>query len=326
MPDRIRTAANYQSPRTAASWPLGLAFGTESQNNNPSMKCRQLVVVICAMFLLLVQGCGRKTYQVKGVVHEVLPGKKQVQIAHERIPGYMDAMTMMFDVKDTNELTGLKPGDNISFRMIVTDDDGWIDRVKRLGTTTPITVANAPENFRRVKAVEPLKVGDPMPNYNFTNQLGQPVSFSDLKGQAVAFTFIFTRCPFPTFCPRMSQYFEAVQSQLKEMSNAPTNWHLLSITIDPQFDTPAVLKNYATQYHSDPKRWSFVTGELIDITAIAEQVGLLFYRPDPNQPAGIQHNLRTVVLTASGKVHKIIPENTWKPSEVVAALTEASNL
>jgi protein SCO1/2 len=291
------------------------------------MKCRQILLLVCAAVIALIsQGCGRKTYQVKGVVHEVQPTRQKVVIAHEKIPGYMDAMTMTFDVKNTNELTGLKPGDDISFRMVVTEDDGWIDQVKRLGTTTPIPAANAPANFRRAREVDALKVGDAMPNYNFTNQSGQPVTLSDLKGQSVAFTFIFTRCPFPTFCPRMSQNFEAVQSQLKEMPNAPTNWHLLSITIDPQFDTPSVLKNYATQYRYDPKRWSFVTGELIDITAIAEQFGLLFYRPDPNQLAGINHNLRTVVLTASGKIHKVIPENTWQPSEVAAALVEAAKL
>jgi protein SCO1 len=291
------------------------------------MKCRQLLVLFCVTALALIApGCGRKTYRVKGVVQEVLPARQKVVIAHDKIPGYMEAMTMTFDVKNTNELAGLKPGDNISFRMLVTDDDGWIDQIKRLGTTTPVAAANAPANFRRAREVDPLKVGDTMPNYSFTNQLGQPVSLSDFKGQAVAFTFIFTRCPFPTFCPRMSQHFEAVQAQLKQMPNGPTNWHLLSITIDPQFDTPAVLKNYATQYHYDPKRWSFVTGELIDTTAIAEQFGLLFYRPDPNQAAGINHNLRTVVLTASGKIHKVIPENTWQPSEVAAALVEAAKL
>jgi protein SCO1 len=304
------------------------------------MKWRQFLALA---WVLAIAGCGKQNqptqppsaqstgkdstnYQVKGVVEEVLPAKKQVIIKHEEIPGYMDAMTMRFDVKDTNELAGLKPGDDVSFRMIVTDDDGWIDQIKRLGTTTPIVTGNAPENFRRAREVDPLKEGDTMPNYNFTNQLGQPVSLSDFKGQAVAFTFIFTRCPFPTFCPRMSQHFQAVQAQLKDMPNAPTNWHLLSITIDPKFDTPAILKNYAAQYHSDPKHWSYLTGELIDITAIAEQFGLLFYRPDPNQPAGINHNLRTVILTAGGKVHKIIPENTWKPEEVTAALVEAAKL
>lgn len=266
---------------------------------------------------------GAKTFQVKGVVKEVLPAKGQVRIEHEKIPDYMDAMTMLFDVKATNELTGLQAGDNISFRMIVTDDDGWIDRINRLGTTTPI-VANAPDNFRRAREVEPLKAGDPMPNYSFTNEFGQAVSLNDFKGKTVAFTFIFTRCPFPTFCPRMSQNFEAVQKLMKETPNGVTNWHLLSVTIDPQFDTPAVLKKDAMKYNYDSNRWSYVTGELIDITALAEQFGLMFWRPDPNQPAGINHNLRTVVLTAGGKVHKIFPENTWKPEDVAAALQEAA--
>jgi protein SCO1 len=266
-----------------------------------------------------------KTFQVKGVVKEVLPANSQVRIEHEKIPDYMDAMTMLFDVKDTNELTGLAPGDNISFRMIVTEDDGWIDRVTRLGITTPI-VANAPDTFRRAREVEPLKVGDAMPNYSFTNEFGKAVSLHDFKGKAVAFTFIFTRCPYPDYCPRMSKGFEAVQKQLKTAANAPTNWHLLSITIDPQFDTPTVLRNYATTYRYDSNYWSYVTGPLIDITAIAEQFGMLFWRPDPNQPAGINHNLRTVVLTGSGKVHKVFAENAWKPEDVVATISEAAKL
>jgi protein SCO1 len=268
---------------------------------------------------------GTKTFDVKGVVKEVLPASKQVRIEHEKIADYMDAMTMLFDVKNTNELAGLAPGDNISFRMIVTEDDGWIDRVTRLGITTPV-VSTPPESFRRAREVEPLKVGQEMPNYNFTNEFGKPVSLADFKGKAVAFTFIFTRCPYPDYCPRMSKSFEAVQKHLKTATNGPTNWHLLSITIDPQFDTPTVLKNYAATYRYDSNHWSYVTGELIDITAIAEQFGLLFWRPDPNQPAGINHNLRTVVLTASGKVHKIFPENTWKPEDVAAAVTEAAKL
>jgi len=268
---------------------------------------------------------GTKTYEVKGVVVEVSLTNNQVRVQHEKIPGYMDAMTMPFDVKDTNELAGLAPGDNISFRMIVTEDDGWIDRVTRLGITTPIVNA-PPESFRRAKEVEPLQVGQEMPNYNFTNEFGKPVSLADFRGKAVALTFIFTRCPYPDYCPRMSKAFEAVQKNLKTATNGPTNWHLLSITIDPLFDTPAVLKNYAATYRYDSNHWSYVTGELIDITAIAEQFGLLFWRPDPNQPTGINHNLRTVVLTASGKVHKIFPENTWKPEDVAAAVTEAAKL
>src|SRR5258705_4531026 len=119
------------------------------------MKGFQFRVAILLMAVLIAMtGCRQQTtYQVKGVVREVLPVRKQVRIEHERIPGYMDAMTMLFDVKDTNELAGLRPGDEIAFRMIVTEDDGWIDQVKRLGTTAPV-VANAPENFRVVREVD----------------------------------------------------------------------------------------------------------------------------------------------------------------------------
>jgi protein SCO1 len=258
------------------------------------------------------------------VVHDVMPDKNKVRIAHEEIPGYMGAMTMPFDVKNPSELSGIKPGDSVSFRMVVTDDDGWIENITRLSTNNPQPVAASPETFRRVREVEPLQIGDKMPEYHFTNEMGQAVSLSDYKGQAVALTFIFTRCPFPTFCPRMSSNFRETYKHLESMPNAPTNWHLLTITFDPQYDTPAVLKKYAEKEKADPKRWNFLTGELIDITAIAEQFGLLFWRPEPKDPLGISHNLRTVVIDADGKVFKVLKENEWKPEELAQYIVEAS--
>ncbi|MDB6030167.1 MAG: electron transport protein SCO1/SenC, partial [Verrucomicrobiales bacterium] len=127
-----------------------------------------------------------------------------------------------------------------------------------------------------------------------------------------------------TFCPRMSANFKETYKKLQETSNGPTNWHMLSITFDPQFDTPAVLKEYAEMQGADLKRWSFLTGELIDITAIAEQFGLLFWRPEPNQPTGISHNLRTVVIDAEGKVFKVLKENEWKPETLAEYIVEAA--
>jgi len=264
-----------------------------------------------------------RAFQVNGIVREILPDRKQVKIEHEKIPGYMEAMTMPFDVKDAKELTGLQPGDKVAFRMVVTEKDGWIEHIKKTGTTTPILAA-APENFRQVREVDPLKVGDLMPDYHFTNELGQAVNLSDFKGQALALTFIFTRCPFPTFCPRMSDHFEQVQKTLKLMTNGPANWHLLTISFDPAFDTPSVLQSYAKRFQADPKRWNFATGELIDITAITEQFGLLFWRPNPAEPAAINHNLRTVVIDAQGRVQKIYTENTWKVDELVEEIVKAA--
>jgi len=269
------------------------------------------------------QSSSRQVFAVKGVIKEVKASEKRIKIAHEKIPNYMEAMTMDFEVKDGKELLGVKPGDSVSFRMIVTDKDGWIDQITRLDTTQP--VANPPDGFRRAREVEPLNVGDVMPDYHFTNEMGQAVSLGDFKGQAVAITFLFTRCPFPTFCPRMSSNLDEAYKKLKANPQAPTNWHLLTITFDPQFDTPAVLKSYAKRYTYDPARWNYLTGELIDITAITEQFGLMFWRPDPNEVTGISHNLRTAVIDAPGRVQQVFRDNSWKVDDLVNEIIKAAN-
>jgi len=262
-----------------------------------------------------------QVFQVKGVVVSVKPEEKIVRIRHEEIPGYMAAMTMPFEVRDTNELTGLKAGDVVTFRMLVTETDGWIDQIQKVAvdTTANALPANAP--FRIVRDVEPLEVGDALPEYHFTNQLGQAVSLSQFHGQALAFTFIFTRCPFPTFCPLMSNNFRAVQDALLANPNAATNWHLLTISFDPDYDTPERLKEYAANHHADPVRWDFLTGSLIDITALSEQVGLQFWR----EPGGsINHNLRTVVVDARGRVQKVFIENKWTTQELAEEIVKAA--
>ena len=270
-----------------------------------------------------VAGTNPQIYQVKGLIKELLPEKKKVKIAHEDIPGYMEAMTMMLDVRDAKELGGLQPGDTVTFRMLVTEDDGWIDQLKKIdGPRTPLPPE--PSSFRRVRDVEPLAVGDKMSDYTFTNTLGRVVRISDFKGQALAFTFIFTRCPFPTFCPRLSSNFESAQQLLKAMSGGPTNWHMLSITIDPDYDTPERLKEYSTRYHADPQHWDYLTAPLIDITAIGEQFGLQFWRANPAEP--INHNVRSVVVDANGIIQWITPDNDFKPDVLAEQMVKAARV
>jgi len=265
-----------------------------------------------------------QVFQVNGVIVELIPTEKSVRIRHEEVPNYMPAMTMPFEVLNTNELAGLNVGDPVAFRMTVTETTGWIDQIKkRVVDPTElnqiILPANAP--LRIVRDVEPLEVGDLLPDYRFTNQLGRAVSLAEFRGTALAITFIFTRCPYPTFCPLMSNNFKAAYAALRQNSSAPTNWHLLEITIDPEFDTPERLKAYAATYQADPQHWSFLTGPLIEVTAITEQFGLQFTR-EPG--GGINHNLRTVVVDPSGRVQKIIPENKWTADELVAEVLEAA--
>lgn len=264
---------------------------------------------------------GPTVYQVRGTVHEVMAEEKSVKIAHEEIPGYMAAMTMNFSVTNATELAGLQPGDIVAFRMTVTEDDGWIDQVRKVGATN-LPARPAPEPFRRVRDVEPLAVGDLLPDYTFTNQLGKVIRLSEYRGQACVLNFIFTRCPFPTFCPRASKGFQEAQDQLKAMAGGPTNWHFLSITIDPGHDTPARLRGYGKSYDADPRHWSFLTGTLEDITAIAEQFGLQFWRDNPD--ALPNHNMRTVVVDAAGRVQWVTVENEWKAGALVEQVVKAA--
>lgn len=260
-----------------------------------------------------------RVFQVKGVVKKLLPDQNTVVIDHEEIPGYMDAMTMPFDVKDPSELEGLSPNDQVSFRMIITDEDGWIDQVTRLGGTHPVENSQIP-SVRIVREVEPLNVGDPMMDYSLTNQFGKTFKLSDFQGKAYAITFIFTRCPFPDFCPRMANHFHTVQEALKADPGAPRNWRLLSLSFDPGHDTPEVLESYAKTHQYDPNWWTWATGAMVDIDAITEQFGLRIAR----QGDTFNHTLRTVVIDAAGKVHHVFIGNTWTPEQLIEQIKQAA--
>ena len=259
-------------------------------------------------------------YEVKGVLKEIRGDGWKALIAHEDSPGYMEAMTMLLDVKRTNELRGLSPGDAIRFRMLVTDTDGWIDRVQKIGTNAPMAVAPNITNaaLTATAQVDELEPGAVLPDCTLTNQLGKAIRLSEFKGRALAFTFIFTRCPFPTFCPRMNNNLGSVQRELAAAAGA-TNWHLLSISFDPEFDTPTRLGKYADTYHHDPTHWSFATGAASDIRQLGSAFGLSFWR----EGALFNHNVRTVVVDTQGRVQKLFTNNEWSPAELAEEMKKA---
>jgi protein SCO1/2 len=264
-----------------------------------------------------------KSYLAHGVVKKVDATDKTITIQHEKIADYMEAMTMPFKVKDPALLEGLQAGDVIWFRLWVAKDESWIDKIKKEESSEPKPQASVPdqrEPVRVARDVEPLKVGDLMPNYHFTNELGQGVDLKDFRGQALAFTFIFTRCPLPDFCPRMSHNFADVSERLKALPNAPTNWHLLTITFDPTFDTPTVLKGYSQAFQNDPAHWNFVTGSMLDTDALTDQFELIIVKRGNEW----DHKVRTVVVDATGKVQTIIYGNEWKPETLVEEIVKAA--
>lgn len=257
-------------------------------------------------------GEAARTFEVLGVVKKLKPDIRTVVIDHEEIPGYMDAMTMSLEVLELKELDGIKAGDKIAFRMNVTEDDGWIDRLKVVEaakTTTPVS-SEAP----LLKQIQP---GELFPDANLIDHEGKPFKLSDYKGRTFAVTFIYTLCPFPTFCPRVNSHFRETQALLKKAATSTESVNLLSITIDPARDTPEVLGAFARTQEADPSRWKFATGTLADITKLAVQSGLDFW----DDRGVIQHNLRTIVIDETGRVKKVFAEDELNSVALATELT-----
>jgi protein SCO1/2 len=261
-----------------------------------------------------------REYSVRGVVRRVEAERRSVVVKHEEIPGFMPAMTMPFDVKEPKELNGLKPGDQIAFRMLVTTNDGWIDRIQVVGSDT--NAVATPPPVRITSSVPLLEAGSLLPDYTLTNELGRVIRLSEFRGQVLAFTFIFTRCPYPDFCPRMTDLFARAQKHLAGEPDAPKNVRFLSISFDPEHDTPELLRAYAERHNYDPSRWTLATGAWDQLEPLTGHFGLLFGRDVP--PEKMEHNLRTVVVRPSGKIQAILPSNEWQSEDLIREIRAAA--
>src|SRR5882724_9967364 len=208
-----------------------------------------------------------RTFAAKGIIQEIK--NSTIVIKHEAISNFMDAMTMPFKVKNEKDLTGLKVGDEILFQLHVSETESWVDQIIKVGTNA---LPQTKTSFEPATTVSALP-GHPLLYYKFTNELGQAVSLDDFRGQAIAMTFFYTRCPLPEFCPRLSKNFQGAQQKLEAMTNAPGNWHFISVSFDPEIDTPQMLKAYGENYHYDPNHWSFLTGPPDKIAELAQLSG-----------------------------------------------------
>jgi protein SCO1 len=263
------------------------------------------------------EGTGIQTFTVKGVVREVKADERTVVVAHEAIAGYMDAMTMPFKVKEANELTGLQSGDVISFRLRVTDTESWIEQVSKTGRASRRMEEPPLQHAVTARSEQPRH---PLLDYPFTNELVQAVSLRSFQGQALGITFFFTRCPIPNYCPRLSKNFEEASRMLLAQTNGLTNWHFLSVSLDPQFDSPAVLKAYGERYDYDPKHWSFLGGPPDKIAELARLSDVQFER----QGSFISHNFRTLIIDARGHLQTVIPIGGDLSHEIVAEILKAA--
>ena len=277
----------------------------------------RLVLVFCSAILLSACGTpsGRRAYTLQGQVLAVAPNHEEATIKHEDIKGFMPAMTMPYKVKEAKLLDNIAPGDLVNATLVVVSNDAYLTEVKKVGSAPlekPAASPTASSGF------ELLKAGEAVPDASFVDQDGKKVGFSAFKGSTLVVTFIYTRCPLPTFCPLMDRHFVSIQNSLKNDPSL-TNVHLVSISFDPITDTPPVLKKHARTLDADLQRWTFLTGDRDDIDQFAARFGMSVTRAQ-NNPLDITHTLRTAIVDADGKLVKVYTGNEWTPEKVLMDL------
>jgi len=224
---------------------------------------------------------------------------------------------MDFPVRNPEELAGISVGDKLTFTLKVSKDNDWIDNIHREGPAAQVTTTTRQVSGEKISK---LKTGDKLPDGDFVTEDGRTMHFADFQGKVVAFTFFFTRCPLPDYCPLMNRNFKQTRDILLSSPGVPTNWDLISLSFDAGFDHPEVLSSYAKNYRADnPDRWLFGVASAKTLAEVASPLGLMIL----NQGAGIAHNLRTVVLDAHGRIYRQFNDNQWTPQQLAKVMLEA---
>ena len=273
------------------------------------------VLALC-LFALASACSGGREYPLKGQVLSVEASKQEITVKHEDIVGFMPGMTMPFAVRDKGAIDRVEPGDLITATLVVEETSGYLRNITTTGS------APLPPEARLLPRATILEPGDAVPDVNITDQTGTSRRLSDWRGKVVALTFIYTRCPIPNFCPLMDRHFATVQRQLRAEAGLDSRVHLVSISFDPEHDTPEVLAKHAARVGADPGRWSFVTAPWDVIDPFARVFGVAVMREDkPMQE--ILHNLRTAIIGKDGRLVRVLNGNEWTPEELMTAIREA---
>lgn len=284
------------------------------------MRNRVLPILCCVVgAAIFISGCqNAKRYHLKGQVISKKNATNEVEVKHEAIPNFMPAMTMTYKVQDSNAVEGLQPGDAIEADVVVpkNGDPYWLDDV---------VITNAPQGpIKAALAPRLLMPGDSIPDVALTNQDGKTIHINQFKGKAVLVSFIYTRCPQPTFCPRTSSQFAFIHDELAKNPKNYDKTHLLSISLDPSYDTAPVLRKYGLAYMNNDAagftHWEFASTAPDDLGKLAKAFGLEYFQQD-NQ---IVHSMNTVLLGPDGNVAKSWEGNEWKTADALAALEEAA--
>jgi len=278
------------------------------------------------LLVLVFTSCGKpaakevsataKHFTLRGKVISVDRAAKTATVEHGDIPGYMDAMTMPFPVRQDEVWDVLTPGSEIHADLVVDNANAqyWLENIS----------VSAPPNANQ--AAPPVnenfaQVGQKAPDFSLINQDGKRITLADFHGKALAITFIYRECPLPDYCIKMSTNFSDLANRLKTNAELKDKIRLLSISFDPENDTPEKLRQYGAGYLGnqappDFSIWQLAVGSDKDVQPVTQFFGL-DYHTDENNNAVIIHNLRTAVIGPDGTVRQVIDGNEWTPDDLL---------
>lgn len=283
------------------------------------------IVLACTLAALAIAGCRSKppaeasstltgnvqTYQVKGIVVSSDPVAGEVTVDSEAIPGFMAAMTMPYKLAQPNVASELHPGDHITARLRVSDSASLLDQI--------VVTSQARPDYKPSVTYNVPQPGQQVPNFKFVNQSGKTIDLDQFHGKVLLVTFVYTRCPLPDYCIRMTRNFAQINQELAGDPALYAKTHLLSISFDPGYDTPKVLRSYGETYmgkHTPEAfaHWDFAVPPAAELEKVDEffDVGVT-----PGKDGTITHSLSTAVIGPDGKIVSWYPTNEWQPSALI---------
>jgi protein SCO1/2 len=264
-----------------------------------------------------------KTFPIRGRIVSVDAAHGAIDLDHEAVPGFMDAMTMTYKLKDPSVASELHPGDRITAKILVHQtpdgfEDPMLDEI--------VVTAQARPDYKPSVSYHVPSAGDVVPDFKLINQSGRTIHLGQFKGRVLLLTFIYTRCPLADYCPRMSKNFAEIDKALAADPALYAKTHLLSVSFDPKYDTPAVLKSYGAMYAGSSAKeifehWDFAAPPEDEMAAMDQFfcVGVT-----PGDSGTLNHSMSTVLIGKDGKVTAWYPTNDWKTADVLAAMKSAA--
>jgi protein SCO1/2 len=278
-------------------------------------------------FLLLLAAIpapAAETHAMSGLVLKVDAAHKSVTVSCKTVPGYMDAMTMPFEVRDAKILDGIKPGANIDFTLVVNGDSSYAEDIRLHRYEN---LEQEPLEARRLSIVSKLanpaaaasvlKAQQAVPDFALTDQARNKIAFSQLKGKVVAISFAYVQCPNPAYCYRLTNHLAQLQKRFA--NHLGNDLVLLTIIIDPEHDQNDAINKYAAIWKANPQTWHFLTGPLPEVQRVSRMFGMEFWSDE----GFLTHSFHTVVIGRGGNLFANLEGNQFT-SEQLGDLVETA--